>query len=125
MARNRGNRGGRANQGRGAGNRPGRPGTGRVRGGGPELPVAQPGAAGAPIGASASGAVGQRRLGPASAPQGGPRGGGPGERHDRRSRAMAAMHDFHYVPGDLKRVAVTTAGSVTLVVVLYAIIRLI
>ena len=38
---------------------------------------------------------------------------------------MAAMHDFRYVPGDLKRVAITTGASIGLVVVLYAVIRLI
>ena len=124
MARGRGNRGGRANQGRGSGNRPGRPGQGRLRGAGAELPTAAPGAAGAPVGAARSGAVGTgRRSAPGDAPRGGPRSGAS-ERLDRRSRAMAAMHDFHYVPGDLKWVAITTAASVALVVAMYALIRL-
>ena len=38
---------------------------------------------------------------------------------------MAAMHDFHYVPGDLKWVGITTAASVALVVTLYVVIRLV
>ena len=57
---------------------------------------------------------------------GGPRGGAGGavERRDRRARAAAAMHDFHYVPGDLRWVAITTVASVVLVLALWAAITL-
>lgn len=88
------------------------------------LPTAQAGAANAPAGASISGNIQQpTRLGPrAGQAAGGPRGGASGavERRDRRARAAAAMHDFHYVPGDLRWVAITTVASVALVLGLWA-----
>ena len=87
------------------------------------LPTAQAGAADAPVGAALSGNVQQplRRGGPGSA--GGPRGGVTGgavQRRDRRARAAAAMHDFHYVRGDLRWIAITTVASVGLVLALWA-----
>lgn len=88
------------------------------------LPTAQAGAANAPVGASLSGNVQQpARVGaPGAQTAGGPRGGATGavERRDRRARAAAAMHDFHYVRGDLRWVAITTVASVGLVLALWA-----
>ncbi|MDE2746293.1 MAG: hypothetical protein OXI41_09985 [Chloroflexota bacterium] len=88
------------------------------------LPTAQAGAANAPSGASISGNIQQpgRIGGPASRTAGGPRGGTVGavERRDHRARAAAAMHDFHYVRGDLRWVAITTVASVGLVLALWA-----
>jgi len=90
------------------------------------LPTAQAGAAQAPAGASLSGNVQQpARIGGARQ-AGGPRSGASGahERRDRRARAAAAMHDFHYVRGDLRWVAITTVASVGLVLGLWAAITL-
>ncbi|MCY3568738.1 MAG: hypothetical protein OXH38_08920 [Chloroflexi bacterium] len=90
------------------------------------MPTAQAGAAQAPAGASLSGNVQQpARIGGATQ-AGGPRGGASGahERRDRRARAAAAMHDFHYVRGDLRWVAITTVASVGLVLGLWAAITL-
>ena len=88
------------------------------------LPTAQAGAANAPVGASLSGNIQQpTRIGaPSASAAGGPRGGATGahERRDRRARAAAAMHDFHYVRGDLRWVAITTVASVGLVLALWA-----
>ena len=89
------------------------------------LPTAQAGAANAPVGASLSGNIQQRsRVGGAGTANtaGGPRAGAAGahERRDRRARAAAAMHDFHYVSGDLRWVAITTVASVALVLALWA-----
>ena len=88
------------------------------------LPTAQAGAANAPVGASLSGNIQQpARVGaPGTQTAGGPRGGAAGavERRDRRARAAAAMHDFHYVRGDLRWVAITTVASVGLVLGLWA-----
>ena len=92
------------------------------------LPTAQAGAANAPAGASITGNIQQpTRVGPPGArAAGGPRGGAAGavERRDRRARAAAAMHDFHYVRGDLRWVAITTVASVGLVLALWAAITL-
>ena len=92
------------------------------------LPTAQAGAANAPVGASISGNIQQpARVGaPTARTAGGPRGGATGavERRDRRARAAAAMHDFHYVQGDLRWVAITTVASVALVLGLWAAITL-
>ncbi|MYD53326.1 MAG: hypothetical protein F4W96_03355 [Chloroflexi bacterium] len=88
------------------------------------LPTAQAGAANAPAGASISGNIQQpTRLGSrAGRTAGGPRDGAVGavERRDRRARAAAAMHDFHYVRGDLRWVAITAVSSVGLVLALWA-----
>lgn len=88
------------------------------------LPTAQAGAANAPVGASISGNIQQptRIGGPGGRSAGGPRAGAVGavERRDRRARAAAAMHDFHYVRGDLRWVAITTVASVGLVLALWA-----
>ena len=88
------------------------------------LPTAQAGAANAPGGASISGNIQQpTRLGPRGGrTAGGPRDGAVGavERRDRRARAAAAMHDFHYVRGDLRWVAITTVASIGLVLALWA-----
>ena len=92
------------------------------------LPTAQAGAANAPVGASLSGNIQQpARVGAPTAQTGartagGPRSGAAGavERRDRRARAAAAMHDFHYVRGDLRWVAITTVASVGLVLGLWA-----
>ncbi len=85
------------------------------------LPTAQASAADAPAGASLSGNIQQpTRIG-APRPSGGPRGAaGAHERRDRRARAAAAMHDFHYVQGDLRWIAITTVASVALVLGLWA-----
>ena len=119
-------------RGRGGSNRAqraARPQGRRTQGGREDrLPTAQAGAANAPVGASISGNVqqptnvGARGAGTA----GGPRGGAAGavERRDRRARAAAAMHDFHYVRGDLRWVAITTVASVGLVLALWAAITL-
>ena len=93
---------------------------------GDQLPTAQAGAANAPVGAARSGNItlSGRRPAPSS---GGPRGGvsdGAVQRRDRRARAAAAMHDFHYVRGDLRWVAITTVASVGLVLALWAAITL-
>ncbi len=93
-----------------------------------QLPTAQAGAANAPVGASIRGNVQQPT--PVGAPTartaGGPRGGPGGavERRDRRARAAAAMHDFHYVRGDLRWIAMTAIASVGLVLALWAAITL-
>lgn len=115
-------------RGRGGANRAqraARPQGRRAQGGREDrLPTAQAGAANAPVGASLSGNVQQptRLGGPRSRSTGGPSGGAAGavERRDRRARAAAAMHDFHYVRGDLRWVAITTAASVGLVLALWA-----
>ena len=92
------------------------------------LPTAQAGAANAPVGASLSGNVQQPgRLGaPSARSVGGPRGsaGAAVERRDRRARAAAAMHDFHYVRGDIGWIALTTVVSVALVLALWAAVTL-
>ena len=90
------------------------------------LPTAQAGTAGAPVGASLSGNIQQPTGLSAPRQAGGPRGGASGahERRDRRARAAAAMHDFHYVSGDLRWVAITAAVSVGLVLALWAAITL-
>ncbi|MCY3558482.1 MAG: hypothetical protein OXH13_07545 [Chloroflexi bacterium] len=90
------------------------------------LPTAQAGAAQAPAGASLSGNVQQPARIAEERQAGGPRGGASGahERRDRRARAAAAMHDFHYVRGDLRWVAITTVVSVGLVLGLWAAITL-
>ena len=92
-----------------------------------QLPTAQAGAARAPVGASLSGNIQQpsRLGGPTTRSAGGPRGGGGAvERRDRRARAAAAMHDFHYVRGDLRWIAITAVASVGLVLALWAAITL-
>ncbi len=125
-------------RGRGGANRPqqaSRPqGRRRQRGREDRLPTAQAGAANAPVGANISGNIQQpARVGglggrAAGGPRGGPGGagsaGGAVERRDRRARAAAAMHDFHYVRGDLRWIAITAVASVTLVLALWAAISL-
>ena len=136
MARG-GRRGGRAQQGRR--DQSARPAQrqrqqgGRRRGGGapggaPEsLPTAAPGALNAPAGASVFGA--QSVAGPVLRPtaarsRGGPREAAGSQQHlnrrDRRTRARAAMHDFGYIPRDLRWVGITTGLSVALVLALWA-----
>lgn len=90
------------------------------------MPTAQAGEAQAPAGASLSGNVQQPARIAEERQAGGPRGGASGahERRDRRARAAAAMHDFHYVRGDLRWVAITTVVSVGLVLGLWAAITL-
>lgn len=92
------------------------------------LPTAQAGAANAPAGASIRGNVQQQPTFAAGASRsaGGPRSGPDGAvaRRDRRARAAAAMHDFHYVRGDLRWVAITTVASVGLVLALWAAVTL-
>ncbi len=86
------------------------------------LPTAHAGTANAPVGASLSGNIQQPTRMGAPRPAGGPRGGTTGarERRDRRARAAAAMHDFHYVRGDLRWIAITAVASVGLVLGLWA-----
>ncbi len=86
------------------------------------LPTAQPGAANAPANASVRGNVQMPARPNLAAPGIAGRRASPSgtERQDRRARAAAAMHDFHYVRGDLKWVAITTATAVTLVLALWA-----
>ena len=116
-------------RGRGGANRGARaarpPGQRGPRARGDRLPTAQAGAAQAPAGASLSGNVQQPTLG-GSRPSGNPRAAGAGahERRDRRARAAAAMHDFHYVRGDLRWIAITTVASVGLVLGLWALTSL-
>ncbi len=90
------------------------------------LPTAQAGAAQAPVGASLSGNIQQPTAPAGQRSAGGPRGNASGAhtRRDRRARAAAAMHDFHYVRGDLKWVAITTGASVGMVLALWALITL-
>lgn len=118
-------------RGRGGANRPNqaaRPGRGR-RGRGAQadrLPTAQAGAANVPANASIRGNVQMpTRAGPGGAVPAGRRSSPTGaERQDRRARAAAAMHDFHYVRGDLKWVAITTVTAVALVLALWVAISL-
>ena len=99
------------------------PGRRNRRGRGDQLPTAQANAAQAPAGAALSGNIQARARIGATHTSGGPRGGvshSATQRRDRRARAAAAMHDFHYVRGDLRWIAVTTVASVALVLALWA-----
>jgi len=96
-----------------------------------DLPTAAPGAADAPAGASSLVGGGAVHVTPGAARRreiarrrnrGGPRA--ESERMAAGLRARALNYDFRYVGSDLRWIFYTTAGSVGLVVALWAIIRL-
>ena len=126
MAKGRRGKGGSGGRQRSGGsNLPGRRGRKRQRGGAArdELPTAAPGAAQAPVGASAvSGNITAPR--PVQRPQ--PRAaGGPRFRPDRRAaRRLAVAHDFRYVGSDLRWIAMTTVASAAVILLFWVAIRL-
>ena len=95
----------------------------RSRSGAPDdVPTALPGAAQAPAAASLRGTV----FAPAGLPRAAVRArGGPRQGVDRHiTRRLAAQHDFRYVNADLRWVGLTTALSVAVILLLWALLRL-
>lgn len=125
---NRGGRpqGARGGQ-RGGGTLPGRRGKKRS-GGGPrqreELPTASPGAAQAPAGGSVFGGAASVPVRSVGRPRArAERRGGPRAAEERLPRRRLAPLDFSYVRRDLARIGGTSAVSLALVLVLWAVLR--
>ena len=131
----KGRRGGRGGSGRhsGGSNLPGRRQRKQDRGGGAKAemaPTAAPGTAQAPAtgGSSIMGGgvnIDVSRPGRIRRPDLGQRNrGGPRPESERRAaRGPAVVHDFRYVRSDLQWIALTSAASLGLVAVLWAVLR--
>ena len=87
-----------------------------------DVPTALPGAAQAPAAASLGGTV---TAASAGLPRAAVRArGGPREGVDRHiTRRIAALHDFRYVRADLRWVGLTSAISVGVILLLWAMLR--